>query len=38
MDGIIKFLERGPEKIAYVYVPPKGRDVTVMFLHGFFHR
>lgn len=36
MENEVKFLDVGTEKIAYFYVPPKGRETTVMFLHGFF--
>lgn len=36
MSEEIQFLEAKGAKIAYCYVPPKGHDVTIMFLHGFF--
>lgn len=36
MENEFKLLNVGTEKIAYFYAPPKGREVTVMFLHGFF--
>jgi len=35
-DEDIQYLETTNGKIAYYYVAPKGRDVTVLFLHGFF--
>lgn len=36
MNDEVKFLNVRTDKIAYVYMPPKGNGVTVMFLHGFF--
>lgn len=36
MSEEIQFLEINGVKIAHLYVPPKGHDVTIMFLHGFF--
>lgn len=36
MDENIQYLEIRNVKIAYYYTPPKGRDTTIMFLHGFF--
>lgn len=36
MSENIQFLEINGAKIAHLYVPPKGHDVTLMFLHGFF--
>lgn len=36
MENEVRLLEVGTEKIAYFYEPPKGREITVMFLHGFF--
>lgn len=36
MDENIQYLETTAGKIAYFYAPPKGREVTILFLHGFF--
>lgn len=36
MEKDVDFLNVGKEKIAYFYAPPRGREITVMFLHGFF--